>query len=60
MKINTEKLDKWLDVLNDVYPLVEEFVEMHPYEIKTLNKLDKLIDEIFDLKKEEKNENIVK
>ena len=56
MKITEKKLDKWLDILNEVYPCLEEFVEMHPYEIKTLNLLDKLIDEIFDLKKGGKNE----
>lgn len=60
MKITTEKLDEWIDILNDVYPLMEEFVDMHPSEQSTLNKLDRLIDEIFDLKKEEKNENIIK
>ena len=55
MKITSKKLDKWLDILNDVYPCLEEFVEMHPSEEPTLNSLDKLIDEIFELKKGEKN-----
>lgn len=56
MKITEKKLDKWLDILNEVYPCLEEFVEMHPSELRTLNLLDKLIDEIFDLKKGGKNE----
>lgn len=47
-KMNKKMLEKWLDVLNEVADCMDEYVNFADEKaVKTLNKLNDVIDEIY-------------
>jgi len=46
-----DKLDRWLDVLNDCLECVEECAERYPSMQSTLKKYEQTIDEMYNLLK---------
>lgn len=52
-----QKLDNWLDILNDVSVYIEQFV-MNEEDKDRIHKLDKVIDQIYELLEYMKKNNI--
>ena len=52
-----QKLDNWLDILNDISVYIEQFV-MNEEDKDRIHKLDKVIDQIYELLEYMKKNNI--
>lgn len=56
MKPTKKQLENWLDTLNYWYEHIEDYAERYPDCANMVDKFSKIIDEIFDLTKEQDNE----
>jgi ribosomal protein S15P/S13E len=52
-----QKLDNWLDILNDISVYIEQFI-MNEEDKDRIHKLDKVIDQIYELLEYMKKNNI--
>ena len=52
INVNKETLEKWLDILNYWFEHIEDYAERYPDMAPMVKKFDKIIDEMYNLTKE--------